>query len=120
MSFEEPEKLSELDRIDREWEKKRDQYMAKTRYGLRYAPSSSAARVFGILAIVMGTIWMGIAVGLAPKLDCMTSMLLLFGAVFIVGAMVISFNQFRMAARYEAALRVYRRRRAEAEEKLQE
>jgi hypothetical protein len=120
MSFEPPETLNELDRIDREWEKKREQYMVKTKYGLRYAPSSSAARVFGVLTYVMGAIWMGMVTGLSPKLDCITSMLLLFGAVFVFGGMVISFNQRRMAARYEAAFRVYRRRRAEAEGRSEE
>jgi hypothetical protein len=114
MSFE------ELDRIDREWEKKREQYMVKTRYGLRYAPSSFAASGCCLLSISIGPILVLTAFLLAAKLGGVAWGLPVFGVVFIIGGIVISEKQRLMAARYEAAFRVYQRRRAEAEEKLKE
>jgi hypothetical protein len=111
MSFEPPEKLNELERIDREWEKERERYMITTKYGRRYVPSTGAAVVVGLISVSMGLIWTMTSLALTHDLGALAGVLPLFGMVFIIGGAAISIYQFRKAKRYKAAFRAYQRRR---------
>jgi len=118
MSFEPPEKLNELERIDREWEKERERYMVTTKYGRRYVPSTGAAVVVGLISVSVGLIWTMMAFSNAQSLGGAAGIFPLFGMVFVVGGAAISIYQFNKAKRYQAAYRAYQRRRATAEDRL--
>jgi apolipoprotein N-acyltransferase len=120
MSFEEPEMLNELDRIDREWETERERYMITSKYGRRYVPSSGAAVVVGLFSVSMGLIWIMSSLALAHDLGALAGVFPLFGIVFVGGGAAISFYQFRKAKRYQAAFRAYQLRRSMAQDRLEE
>jgi hypothetical protein len=108
------ESQNELYRLDSEWQTGREQYMITSRYGGRYVPSAFAAVVIGILGVGFGLFWIVMGLGMADNFagSGMALYMPLFGLVFIVAGIVVSFYQFYMAQRYQAAYATYQRRRA--------
>ena len=114
MSFDEVEKL------DRDWDAERQRYMITTKYGRRYVPSTGAAVVVGLFSVSLGLIWMMTTLALAQNFGALGGVLPLFGLVYVVGGLAISFYQFRKAERYKRAYCAYQQRRSAAEDEMKE
>ena len=54
--------------LDREWEVRKEGFMVKGRQGLRYVPTRASSRQGGITLIVLGLIWLGLAVNAPPPI----------------------------------------------------
>jgi hypothetical protein len=120
MSFEPPEKLNDVDRIDREWERERERYMVTTKYGRRYVPSTGAAVVVGLISVSVGLIWTMVAFSMVQSLGGAAGIFPLFGMVFVIGGAAISIYQFNRGKQYQTAYRAYQRRRSTAQDSLRE
>ncbi len=97
---------NQVAQLDREWELERDQYAIAGRYGQRYIPTKGQSLVGGMIAVLLGCIWTATAAsmnvfGLFP----------LFGMVFILFGIAISYSGYRKADQYQKAYQAYRDRR---------
>jgi hypothetical protein len=108
---------NELARIDREWEMERQQYLVRTRYGVRTVPTAGMGIGMAIVAGVFGTLWtiMAIAItGAAPAFGpfAVAKVIFpLFGVFFILFGIGFGVYCYKMAQRYEEAFRAYQVRR---------
>lgn len=100
---------AQLERIDREWEMTREQYMIRGRYGAQTTPGIGAAIVgvvVGLLAAAFGVFWTTIAATMgAPEFFP------LFGVVFIVVALGGTAYNVLKTGQYIGAEGEYQRRR---------
>jgi hypothetical protein len=113
----------EVARIDREWDREREQYMVTGSaggsyvdgrhvggYPVRSVPTKGGSAGMGAVAVIGGLVWM-IFVGSMGG-----GAFALFGVVFIVFGLVMALYTWSKADAYEQAEAAYRRRRAAAGE----
>jgi hypothetical protein len=109
-----PEQQNDVAQIDREWEMERERYLIRSRSGQRYAPSTGAAVLMGVVSVGFGAFWVFITISIAGSAGGLFS---LFGLFFIAAAVGLSIYQFSKAQRYRTAYREYQRRRAAAQDR---
>ena len=95
---------SELARIDRDWEREKEQYMITDKNGRRREPSEIGSILGGVVAVGFGIFWMAMASSQAGGLA-------LFGIVFILFGIGASIYGYVRAQDFRRAERAYRRRR---------
>jgi hypothetical protein len=100
---------NEVERIDREWERERKQYLTADRSGNLSEPSAVLGVVAAVVAGVFGLFWMAGAASMSGG-----ESFSLFGFVFISAAIYLGYVSVTKASAYEEAKRRYENRRAEA------
>ena len=113
------QRRSDLEQLDREWERERQEYMVRGKHGHVSAPSKAGAVLPLIFVVPFGLFWTGMASSMnAP------SLFPLFGILFIVFAIAMAMSTFSKAQQLEEARNRYQSRRRklmrEANEDLQE
>jgi predicted RNA-binding Zn-ribbon protein involved in translation (DUF1610 family) len=102
---------TELNRLDREWDRQREELMVRGRYGNRYQPTPTASIFTGIVAVVGGLIWMVFAFSIV-NMDGPGGFFPFFGIVFILFGVGVSIYTYSKAMQYQQAENSYKRRRA--------
>lgn len=101
--------LNEVERIDRDWEQEKEQYMILGKNGVKCLPS----RPVGWLLLV-GLPLLGLVLNLSAKKGAMTAQFPFVGVMFIGLGIVLGIYQLWKAAEYEAARDLYFARRERA------
>ena len=99
---------NELERVDREWEMEREQYLITGKYGARHVPSEGASLVAAVLIGGFGLFWTIMAASMGAPV-----FFPIFGIVFILLGVGASLHGFGKAGKYREALHRYEQRRAE-------
>lgn len=108
----------ELERIDREWEAEREQFMVSDKNGAKSLPTTGGSLVMGVVGAVFGVIWTAMAIGItsgAPDFGPFAIAKVVFpivGVAITVGAIAMGFVGARKATEYEQAHAAYQARRA--------
>lgn len=108
----------ELERIDREWEAERQQFMVSDKHGHKQLPTTGGSFAVGAVGAVFGVIWTAMAIGItsgAPSFGPFAIAKVVFPIVGIgitIGAIVMGVVGANKAAEYEKALAAYQARRA--------
>jgi hypothetical protein len=101
---------SELDALDRQWERDRQQHMILLHSGVRKVPDKTTSILIGVAIGVFGVAWMAITAGL--------SWIPLLGLLFIAFGVGVAIWAYRKAVMYQQGQERYQARRAELEKKL--
>ena len=97
---------NEINQLDRDWDRERESYMVRGRYGSRSIPGEGTSILGGIFIVGFGLFWtISVASMGAP------SFFPIFGVLFILVGAVTSFTSFSTAGQYKEAERRYRERR---------
>jgi hypothetical protein len=107
---------NEIERVDREWQVRREGMMTKNKDGSRSKPSVAGSIVGAFMVGVFAFIWMGATSSMASKGG--PSGLPLVGVVLLVIAVFVGISGVSRAGRYEKAEREMQERRRELQEKL--
>jgi hypothetical protein len=116
--LEEISRQQHVDRIDREWELERQNYMMSSKskgglfgggYNYRHVPTVGGAFVTGAIGLIGGLLCMGVAINMG------TWAFALFGLAFAVFRLWVAYYQYSQATAYEVAEAAYKRRRARAQ-----
>jgi len=99
-------KDSELERLDRDWERRRQQYMIADKHGVRHVPNEMFSIGASALAAMFGVIWTLFTFAIFRPMA-------LFGLVFIGFAIFIGIHTANKAGRYRQERRSYERQRRE-------
>ena len=117
----------ELDRLDREWTKHREQYMVRSEEGVMVVPNQSNARLGKVILVVFGVIFtlvssfMALSVTLVGGFFGLLFMIFpFFGVGFIVLGVVTSNRHSKKAVEFEEARRAYEDERRELALRLDE
>jgi Flp pilus assembly protein TadB len=99
------EQQNKLAQVDRDWERERESFMITDKHGRRHLPNEVMSVFGGVVVIVFGVFWtiMAARIGGGP--------FVIFGVVFILFGVGVSFFQFQKAKDYRAAQRRYHRHR---------
>lgn len=97
---------NDLERLDREWENRRQSLLITSKQGRVSEPSSGSAIVGGVVVIAFGIFWMRTAVSIGAP-----SFFPLFGIVFIGFALFGMFNSANKAGAYRNLNADYESRR---------
>ena len=97
---------NEVERLDREWMMRREQYYSRNKDGSTSPPSAIGGVIGAIMAVVFGFIWIGFA-----SSDRAPAPLIGFGVLFIVAGVVSALVAIGKAARYQDARRSYEQQR---------
>jgi hypothetical protein len=97
---------NDLERLDREWESRKEGSMVSGKHGHRYLPSQGASIAGGVFAIVFGVIWMCFAAGMGAPFPFP-----LFGLLFIGVALYGMVTNSSKASAYESADREFQQQR---------
>ena len=89
---------NDLERLDREWENRRESFMVTGKHGHRSLPSGAGSIVGGVIAIVGGIVWMSFAAGMGAPFPFP-----LFGLLFIGFAIFGMINGASKASGYKSA-----------------
>ncbi|HEY2911454.1 MAG TPA: hypothetical protein VGI99_14480 [Gemmataceae bacterium] len=97
---------NEIERIDREWEQERQQYMTTGNNGIRSEPNAIGGLIAATIAGVFGLIWTLSAENIgAGKFS-------LFGVLFVGLAVYVGYHSVTVGTRYMEAKARYQERRA--------
>lgn len=99
---------NDLEQLDREWESERLHYMVKGKDGSHSEPSSAGSVIGGVVMVVFGIFWTGIAASMGAP-----GPFPLFGLLFIGFAIFMMISNAGKAQQYSAAADTMRRRREE-------
>lgn len=115
----------ELDRLDRQWEREREEYMISNKHGVRSLPNKSASVIMGVVVSVFGAMWMIFAFGITSGFGDMpggpggmAGIFPFFGLVFIAFGVGMAIWSYQRAEQYEQAKARYEQRRAQLESEL--
>ncbi|MCW1921344.1 hypothetical protein OKA05_02195 [Luteolibacter arcticus] len=97
---------NDLERLDREWENRRESFMVTGKHGHRSLPSEAGSITGGVIAIVAGVVWMSFAAGMGAPFPFP-----LFGLLFIGFAIFGMINGTSKASGYRDAKRSFNERR---------
>jgi LSD1 subclass zinc finger protein len=97
---------SELERLDREWEQERQQYMIRGQHGEVQEPSIVGSMIAGVLLTVFSVFWIGVASNAGAPVA-------LIGVVFLIVGIAVAINGSTKARNLAAGRQRYQRRRAE-------
>lgn len=108
----------ELERIDREWEAERQQFMWVDKHGLKHVPTTGGAMAGGGVAAAFGAVWTVFAISITssgPSFGPFAVAKVFFplvGIAITIGAIAMAFVGARKATEYEKAHAAYQARRA--------
>lgn len=108
----------ELERIDREWEAERQQFMVSDKNGHKSVPTVGGSVGGGIVLAVFGVFWTALTLSMgsnAPNFGAFSIVKVAFpliGVAMIIGAVAMGIVGAQKAAEYEKALAAYQARRA--------
>ena len=105
----------ELQRIERDWEVTRRQYMVTDKHGHESRPSMAGSVVGAVIAIVFGIFWMGMAARIGAP-----GIFPLFGLIFIGAAVFGLIRGTTKSTDYQNALAGYQAQRETALRKIEE
>jgi hypothetical protein len=100
-----------VDRLDREWQLQREQYMIANNYGVRQIPSQGVSIIGGAAVVGFGIFWTIMAANMGGGFGGAFDIFPLFGVIFIVAGIGISIYSFTKASQYQRANAEYQRRR---------
>jgi hypothetical protein len=106
---------NDLERLDREWGSQRDGLLVRGKNGQVSEPSAFVALLSGIVMIVVGVIWLGMAVSHGAP-----GFMYLFGFVFIGFAIAMMVTGTAKAATYQRRLGTYEIRRSQLVNRLEQ
>lgn len=106
---------NDLERLDREWDNQRNGMLVRGKNGQVAEPSAFASVSGGIVAIVFGVVWLGMASSLGAPV-----FLPLFGLVFIGIAIVMMVTGTAKAAAYQKQQGIYEIRRSQLVHSLEQ
>lgn len=121
---------NELNRLDIDWEKEKEEYKVSGRYGHRYLPKKGTSAAGGVLVTMFGIFWTIFAFGVTTRFTwqyaerdhgppLIFDMLFpLFGVVFVISGIMWSVNAYRKAEAYEQAEQRYLDRKDRLREQL--
>jgi len=122
---------NELDALDRQWDRERDDYAFRTRHGYRHFPTKAGSVGMGVLVAVFGLMWTFMASGMLWRANdafhdappgfgpsLFDNFFPLFGLLFVAFGIGAGIYGYRLAERYEAAKAGYEQKRAAIEAKL--
>jgi len=102
------ERQNELERIDREWEQEREQYLLTGRHGTKSEPNAAMGVVMAVVVGGFGLFWTVGAVGAGG------GGIAFLGLIFVAFAVIFGYTSVMKAQAFEAAEQRYRKRRAAA------
>jgi hypothetical protein len=102
---------NDLARLDREWELEREQYLRTGRFGRRYVPTVDRSIYTGLVALVVGIIWITFTSNVFPNTEGFGLFFPLFGIAIIAIGLGLSAINYNLAQRYEQAHAAYLERR---------
>ena len=106
---------NQLNRLDLEWEQKKEKYMMTGRYGHRYLPNKGSSVGGGIVVAVFGILWTIFAFGITTGFTWSLSeeqfgpppivriLFPLFGVFFVIFGISQSVRSYNKAEQYEQA-----------------
>ncbi len=97
---------SELDRLDRQWDRDRTQYLTTNKHGTQSVPSKAPILIVTGGVVTFGVFWTIMAGSMFPPM-------VLFGVLFVVFAVVSGIYGCKKADQYEHARRQYHQQRRE-------
>lgn len=115
---------NQLNRLDFEWERQKEQYMVSGRYGHRYLPAKGSSVAGGLIIAAFGTLWTIFAFGITTGFTWSLSeevfgpppiirvLFPLFGVVFVLIGIGSSIHAYNKAEQYEQAYQAYQRERS--------
>jgi hypothetical protein len=112
---------NDLERLDREWESRKEGFMMSGKHGHRYLPSTGGSIFGGAIMIVFGIFWMSFTGGIvgvgAPGVF---SMFPLFGLLIIGGGIYTIFSGSSKASAYQSAEQDFQQQRARLIRQIEE
>jgi hypothetical protein len=105
---------NDLERIDREWEQRREGFMVTGKHGHRSLPSTAGSAVGGGFAALFGIIWTVAAGSMGAPAP-----FVLFGLVFVGLAIFNAVNGASKANAHQSAEALHQRERAELLRKIE-
>ncbi|MBK1828812.1 hypothetical protein [Haloferula rosea] len=93
---------NELEKLDREWAMRSEDFMVSNKHGVKSVPSSAGSMVGGMVAVVFGIFWMVMASSMGAP-----GIFPLFGLLFIVVAVVGMVRGADKAEQYRTGKRAY-------------
>lgn len=113
------QRRSDLEQLDREWERERKNYLVRGKHGHVSAPSKVGAIFPLVIMVPFGLFWTAMAKGTGAP-----GIFPLFGLLFVIFAIAISMSMFSKAQQLEQARGRYQAKRRklmrEAREDLEE
>ena len=106
---------NDLERLDREWENRRESFMVTGKHGHRSLPSEAGSIAGGVIAIVGGIVWMSFAAGMGAPFPFP-----LFGLLFIGFAIFGMINGSSKASGYRDAESSFNERRNDLIRRIEE
>ena len=106
---------NDLERLDREWENRRESFMVTGKHGHRSLPSQAGSIIGGVVAIGFGIVWMSFATGMHAPFPFP-----LFGIFFIGLAVFSMVNVASKATGYRSAESSFMRQRNEIIRRIDE
>jgi hypothetical protein len=115
---------NQLNRLDLEWERNKEQHMVSGRYGHRYIPQKGSSVGSGVAVAVFGTLWTIFAFGITTGFTWSLSedvfgpppivrvLFPLFGVFFVIFGIGWSMHAYHKADQYEQACRAYQGQRS--------
>ena len=100
------EQQNQLAQLERQWDRERERYLIADKHGHRREPNRAAAIVSGVMVVGFGVFWM-ITVARRPFMGPFS----LFGLVFIIFDLGVSFYHYKKSDAFRQAQRNYRQRR---------
>lgn len=115
---------AELERIDREWNMERENYLVSGKHGTRHVPSKTGSIVGGIFVTMFSLFWITMAVGITGVMPNEGPFSIakvafpLFGLCFLGFAIAAVMKGYSKADQMEAGEKAWQQRRAEVEARL--
>jgi hypothetical protein len=98
---------SDLERLEREWEVEREQYMLRSKYGQRYVPTRAMSIVVGVVMASFGIFWTT-----ASAQGSGSAYMSILGIIPILAGIGFGIYSHSKAVEYEQAFSRYQRRRS--------
>lgn len=115
---------AELERIDREWNMERENYLVSGKHGTRHVPSKTGSIVGGIFVTMFSLFWITMAVGITGVMpnegpfSVAKVAFPLFGLCFLGFAIAAVMKGYSKADQMEVGEKAWQQRRAEVEARL--
>lgn len=114
----------ELERIDREWNMERENYLVSGKHGTRHVPSKTGSIVGGIFVTMFSLFWIAMAIGITGVMPNEGPFSIakvafpMFGVCFLGFAIAAMMKGYSKAGQMELAEQAWQQRRAEVEGRL--
>ena len=110
---------NELERLDREWNRRERDFMVPDKHGNRSLPTGPSAVVGGVFVVVFGIFWTLMASSMTSGMPMPFSLFPVFGFLIVGAGIVGLVRKTSKAAGHDTEFRAHRRERAELERRLE-